>query len=416
MTDKQQQAIVAAKGGKNISLVGNAGTGKTTTIKNIITDNSVVVAPSAVAAQNVGGSTVHSMFSLSHGLQTDKDLNRITPDMKQLFNIDSPIDRIVFDEAYTLPVNLIDDVDHKLKKIRGNDLPFGGIPVIMSGDPLQGCPFYSPQETRIIRRKYDSYFIFDSNVWKQNTPEVIVLDKIYRNTNTDQQDLLNAIRVKSEGWIEAVHSINDIATIGEYDPDADLHICTYKKDAYNMNMRYYNKISNKEFVYSAIIDGSFNKSELPADKELHLKVGSRVIFTVNNYDIGYLNGTRGVVKYLDNQTIIVQKDDGVEVVVEQNEWKNERLKVFGGQLTKIKAGTMKQYPLRLGYSSTISSCQGLTLDKACIDFGSDAFGDGFVYTGLSRLRDLTNLTLVRGLRHADVKVNDKALKFVNKYK
>ena len=50
-----------------IYLTGAAGTGKTTLIEKILEDNSlkkIVVAPTGVAALNIGGSTINSAFRI----------------------------------------------------------------------------------------------------------------------------------------------------------------------------------------------------------------------------------------------------------------------------------------------------------------------------------------------------------------
>ncbi|HNQ26367.1 MAG TPA: AAA family ATPase, partial [Aquaticitalea sp.] len=55
---------------RNVFLTGKAGTGKTTLLKEILETthkNTVVVAPTGIAALNAGGVTIHSMFQLPFG-------------------------------------------------------------------------------------------------------------------------------------------------------------------------------------------------------------------------------------------------------------------------------------------------------------------------------------------------------------
>lgn len=413
--NKQELGIQLAKQGESICLIGEAGTGKTVTSKKIATENTIIVAPSAAAAVNAGGMTCHSTFSLSWGLQTQGDLDRITPEMAHLLGENSPVDRIWFDEVFNLPVDLLDAVDYKLKKIRGNDEPFGGMPVLLSGDPMQCAAFHAPKDMRYIRRHYKTSFAFSAKVWKQLQPETVVLDKIYRNANSDQQELLSAIRTKKSGWQDAIQTINQLATIGEYDPHSDLYICTYKKDARKVNLTEYNKLKTPEFTYLGDGTKGFKSDALPVDKELKLKVGTRVIFVANNYDVGYYNGLAGTITYLTPDCIIVEDDNKREIVVDKYTWKNEKCSVLNGKLKKSTNGKYEQYPLRYGYASTINSSQGLTLNRASLDLGKVAFGAGQLYTGLSRPTDLRNLTLARPIQEDDVRINEDAKEFIERY-
>lgn len=415
MSDKQNEAIQRIKQGGNISLVGPGGSGKSWTVDQVKTADTIVVAPSAVAARNVDGCTVHSMFSLSHGIQTQKDLDRITPSMMMLLGNNSPVDKIVFDEAYTLPSNLFDDVDYKLRRIRQNDLPFGGVQVVLSGDPAQCSPFWSYQEGKILNKKYLSPFIFNSKVWKKADIDVLIFDKIYRNTNVEQQEWLNAIRIKDTYWEDAVQCINNIATIGSHNEDDDLHLCSYNADADKINQFYYSKINNQEFTYKAVVDGKYKESDYPAPIELKLKVGTKVLFTVNNYEAGFINGMQGTVVELSGNMIVVENEDGEYIDVEPNVWENMDLNLFNGTIRKNKIGTFKQYPLRHSWGSSIHASQGQTLSKATIDFGNNCFGDGMAYTALTRLKSLEYLTLVRPILLDDIKINNKAINFIRKH-
>jgi len=421
--NKQQLAIDAAKRGKNVCMLAAGGFGKSWAVNQMISDDSIIVCPTSVAARNVNGETAHSVFSLSHGIQTEKDRNRITSNMRMLF--DAPIDMIVLDEAFNFRADLLDDIDYKLKLIRGSDKPFGGIQLVLSGDCLQNAPIVSPEESRYFSRKYKSPFIFDSKIWNELSPEVFVLDKSYRNENVEQLIMLNAIRTKDisilDGyskplWMEAIDYMNDIAKHGCYTPETDLYTCVYKKDAEAINMREYGRIDSPEFVYNGVVKSSFHKSDMLVPQELKLKVGTKVMFCVNNKDCGYYNGLQGVVSYLDKNTVMVTSEDGGDIIVEANEWENTKLSRMNGKLKKSKMGTYTQYPLLKSYAATISKIQGLTLNNMTMNLGKDSFGQGMLYVGLSRLRDLKNLTLVRPIAYNDLKVNQKALNFVNLHK
>ena len=55
---------------QSIFLTGKAGTGKTTLLRKIVASthkNTVIVAPTGIAALNAGGVTIHSFFQLPFG-------------------------------------------------------------------------------------------------------------------------------------------------------------------------------------------------------------------------------------------------------------------------------------------------------------------------------------------------------------
>ncbi len=414
MMDKQQQAIKAINAGESMSLVGPAGSGKTTVIRESCNPKTtVIVAPTAVAALNIGGSTAHSVFSLSHGLQTQKDLRRIPSKLRSLFGVDSPVDKLVIDEAFALQGHCLDAIDQKLRTVRDVDLPFGGIQVVLSGDPTQCCPWWSDYERKVLKDEYKSPFIFDSKVWNEMNPQVVVLNKVYRNIDPIQLRALNAIRLKGKGWKEAIDYINSIAKIGVPTED-DLFICTFREDVEEFNQEHYSKVAGNEVSYTATYTGTFKRESLTVDHELKLKVGTKVICTCNNQELGYYNGLQGVVTELNEEFVAIKTKDGASVYVEPYEWKDEELKPSLGGLNKVVTGTATQLPIRYGWANTINSSQGLTLESGTIDLGRQSFGAGMLYVGLSRLTNLRNLTLVRPIEYSDLKTDRKALWFIKR--
>ena len=420
LSEEQQRAVDAVKAGKSIAIQASGGTGKSFTIDHFKTNDTIVIAPTAVAAVNVQGITCHSAFSLAHGLQTEKDLNRITPDMSMMFGEGSPVDLLVFDEAFNIRADILDAIDYKLKLMRKNNLPFGGIQVVLAGDCGQSIPIVDYRERKLFSSKYLTPFIFGSKVWKQLNPEVHVFTKIFRNANYEQQLMLSRIRMKDETLIDgkpaykvAVDYVNSIARHGDTE-DSELHLTAYRDDADKRNSLYYDAIKSKEYVYPATIEGKFNSASAMVPQDLKLKEGVRVMFVVNNRDAGYINGTTGTVYRLSQDEILVETDDGDIVNVEKHTWEDVKYGVLGKSFTKIPTGKMKQYPLMLAYSATISKVQGCTLASATMDLGKRAFGCGMLFVGLSRLTDLKNLTLTRPINYNDVVVDRKAISFIRK--
>ena len=102
----------------HVFITGRAGTGKSTLLNHLSwnTEKQVVIcAPTGVAALNVGGQTIHSLFRLPIGLIADAEL-RQGPDTRKLLNT---IDTLVIDEVSMVNADLLDAMDRSLRKARG---------------------------------------------------------------------------------------------------------------------------------------------------------------------------------------------------------------------------------------------------------------------------------------------------------
>ena len=184
---------------RSVFLTGKAGTGKTTLLREIIATthkNTVVVAPTGIAALNAGGVTLHSMFQLPFGgFIPDAKANNFTENLK--FETPNSIKRqfkmsgqkkaviqnmelLVIDEVSMLRSDLLDAIDCTLQAIRKNKLPFGGVQVLFIGDMLQLPPVVKDDEWRILKNYYRGKFFFHAHVVQNNPPLYIELDKIFR--------------------------------------------------------------------------------------------------------------------------------------------------------------------------------------------------------------------------------------------
>jgi ATP-dependent exoDNAse (exonuclease V) alpha subunit len=142
-------------------------------------------------------------------------------------------------------------------------------------------------------------------------------------------------------------------------------------------------------------------------EELKLKVGAKIIFTKNDMEGRYFNGTTGEVtgfNKLSGNPVVSVANGTLEV--EPVEWA-----VMDGHK---KLAHIEQLPLRLAWAITVHKSQGMSLDAAHIDL-SQAFEYGQGYVALSRVRTLNGLYLAgfneRALEvHPDVAEHDSALR------
>jgi ATP-dependent DNA helicase PIF1 len=424
---------------EHVFVTGRAGTGKSTLLRHLAwnTDKQIAVcAPTGVAALNVEGQTIHSLFRLPIGLiaNTELDQNDTT---RRLLNA---LDTLVIDEISMVNADLMDAIDRSLRQARGRrSEPFGGAQIVMFGDPYQLAPV-PPRgdEMRYIRDHYRSFWFFDAHVWSGDAPDaagmldvgrhgaelnIRELRDIHRQADPTFKILLNAVR---HGVVTAdmAEMLNSTGARKPPEPSADespiITLATRNDIVNRINQRHLDALPGPVQTAQAEVSGDFGRGEAayPADAELRLKVGAQVMFLRN--DVGqhapaprWVNGTIGTVTRIAGETVRVEVD-GEEHDVEPSVWERFRYAYDPASraLTRDIVAEFTQFPLRLAWAVTIHKSQGKTYDRAIIDLGSGAFAPGQTYVALSRLTSLDGLYLSRPLRPSDVRVDPDVRRFM----
>lgn len=381
LSSEQQEAKSRIEKGENICVMAEGGRGKSYLLNNLDQRNSVIVAPTGIAALNVGGSTMHKVFGLPIGEPTDADKYKIPFNMKKLFT-GNKIKTIFADEIFMTRPDYLDIISSRLQTIKGNKKLFGGLNWVSFGDPFQVEPIIKPEEKRFWE-KYETRFAFSAKSWDFNTIELTIP---FRTTNLDQLDILSHIRTKKDGWKQKFENLLEISK--EFPKNSDvLHLCAYKNSAEEINRYHFNKIGGTivEFKGRNVGKDPFKDNELPVPLVQPLKVGCKVLVKANSQDGSYVNGDRGVVVALGKDYADVELR-GNTVRIFENKWEK-----FGYEnCEKVVVGRYTQIPLLLGWGITGHSAQGMTLDEAIIDVGRGCFAHGLFYMMISRLRDLRN--------------------------
>ena len=407
---------------RNIFLTGKAGTGKTTLLREIIQTthkNTVVVAPTGIAALNAGGVTIHSMFQLPFGgfipdnsaSNFDNNLKFETPaTLRRHFRLSGQkraviqnMELLIIDEVSMLRSDLLDAIDFMMQSVRKKKQPFGGVQLLFIGDLMQLPPIIRDEEWRTLRNYYKGKFFFHALVIQNNPPLYIELSKIYRQTDDRFISVLNNLR---NNQITA----QDVAILNEYvQPDFDLKankgyitLTTHNVKADNINAQALQDLEGKLEKYSPEIVGDFPDKIFPVDETLQLKIGAQVMFVKNDlsFDKKYFNGKMGVVKSLSSNEILVHfPEENKTIEVEKYEWSNIKYSVNANtkEIDEEVLGTFVHYPIKLAWAITVHKSQGLTFDKAALDV-SQVFLPGQAYVALSRLRSLNGLILLSPLR------------------
>lgn len=403
---KQSKALAILKSGRNVFLTGSAGAGKTYILNQYIyylkshKVGVAITASTGIAATHMNGQTIHSWAGI--GIK-----NEITP--KQLSHLREKkyfrekmenVKVLIIDEISMLHRNQLDLVNRVLKFFKENELAFGGIQVVFSGDFFQLPPIDS--ESDRSREK----FAFMADAWLESDPVICYLSEQHRQSENELNKILNEIR-NGELTDSSINLLVGRIQTHFEDEISETRLFTHNADVEQVNQMFLEQIGKPVKKFKSQVKGNPNlievlKKSVLAPEILEVKTGAKVMFIKNNYELGYVNGTLGkVIAYSDKGYPIIETKVGDEIEAKTETWSIE------DETGKVLASYV-QIPLRLAWAITVHKSQGMTLDSATIDL-SKAFEKGQGYVALSRLRDLNGLKL-KGLNQTALEVDELAKK------
>ncbi|MEO1206890.1 MAG: AAA family ATPase [Pseudomonadota bacterium] len=396
----------------HLFITGRAGTGKSTLLRALRDqsgDDTVIVAPTGLAAVNVGGQTIHSFFGLPPRLIRPDDIRRsrngrVMRGMKFLF----------IDEVSMVRSDLMAAIDQSLRINRGRPRePFGGVRLVMFGDLHQLPPVVQEAEVaEHLESQYGGPFFFTVSALQEGAgTSLIELSQVFRQSDEELIDVLNRIRdgdVTEDDLVGLNERVSPIRTLGEGDPYVIL--TPTNAAAQRINAAFLDALPSRPFVFEAGVTGEFSQGAHPTDTRLVLKVGAKVILLRNDAERRWVNGTVARIARLTEDQVFIDVG-GKEYELDQVAWENRRYAFDQSQekIVETIAGTFKQFPLRLAWALTIHKSQGLTLDRVYIDLGRGTFAHGQAYVALSRCRTMEGLTFARPLQPRDIMFDPSAL-------
>ena len=398
-----------------IFLTGAAGTGKTTLlerVKNQLSLKKMVVAPTGIAALNIGGTTINSAFRIGFDTIPVITKSKDPRFVKLLRNLEL----LIIDEVSMVRAPMLDAISQSLQIHRNSEEPFGGVHVLACGDLFQLPPIIKESEERIIYEKYDSVYFFDSHSFKEmKAINFFELTESFRQEE-DQKfcELLNNIRIGKD-LEPTISQINSNCFDPTLESDFYMTLTSRKKRAEELNEYKLGHIEGQEEVIKSKESGDLNENDLPAPRELKIKVGANVMFIKNDPEGRWVNGTLGTVsECLDKKKKHIKiKINNKTHKVEREEWNKVRFTYDddSDEVLEEVISSFKQFPIKLGWAVTIHKSQGLTLESCSVDLGSGAFATGQAYVALSRCKNLNSLHLQRELKVSDALVDPDIIDF-----
>lgn len=394
-----------------IFVTGGAGTGKSTFVRWLLSEfkGSVLLgAPTAIAAINIEGKTLHSLCHLPPAWIIKKDIKEATHrgEIKEA-------KLLIIDEISMVTANLLDGVSAYFRLNRGVDKPFGGLPVIMIGDMFQLPPIVTQETRDLFERVYGSAKFYNAKCLNETTYYAVELNKTFRQVDQRFVDALTRIR---EG-VELKNSIGVInlnCSITDSPPLGAVWLSPRNAEVDKRNLAELRKIDSPSRAYRGVLAGQFKKDRLPSPLELVIKVGAQVMFVKNDTQGRWINGTVGIVKRFDNDNIVVELSSTRKLVdVGHVKWQEYKYGWNSStlEIDRNEIGSYTQFPLILAWSMTIHKSQGKTIEKVHLDLGDGAFETGQTYVALSRCRSIEGLSMGRHLLESDILIDHESKAF-----
>ena len=333
----------------------------------------IAIAPTGIAANNIDGQTIHSMFGLTpFGVLSFDTCKFLKSGKKEVIR---KADVIIIDEVSMLRPDILDAINWTMKK---NGLP--GLKtkqVIFVGDLAQ-LPAVLDDNTRsVLYETYDGDQFFYSKIHKDLNVKEIELSEVLRQTNEEFISHLNIIRMggKSEYFKQFVNNEPEGIILAPH----------------NTTVQFYNEKGlaaqkGETFTFNAIITGTAKPEEFQFEKTVRVKNGCKIMYLVNSQDNPLRNGTLGIfVSHNDCHYIRV---GGVDYALSPINI-TKKVYVYSPITDKLElkeVGSIEQIPIKLAYALSIHKSQGLTFDSVTIDLTLPCFQKGQMYVALSRVR------------------------------
>lgn len=421
-TQNKQQVMayeLIANTNSSFFLTGRAGTGKTTFLRNVqktVGKQFITLAPTGVAAILAGGDTIHSFFGLPLDVCTPGTMGKMN-EARILTLIHT--DTIIIDEVSMVRCDVIDAIDYTMRKTLRSSLPFGGKQMVFVGDMFQLPPVSKRGvEQELMNDLYhtEDFFFYKADVFRRMRLVKIEFQKVYRQEDEGFLRILESIRL-NKTTPEILMRLNERVCQPTKEDGTVITLASLNRTADTINQQRLSEIDSEEYTYEGTVQGKFEEKRFPVDKTLKLKLGAQVMFTRNDPNRRWANGTIGTVSKLAKDEIHVKVESGNTYTVPCCTWESYSYEYDKEErkMKKEKIGAFTQFPLRLAWAITVHKSQGMTFDKLYLDLSRGMFAAGQLYVALSRVRSLGGLFLSRPIIPQYAHTSREVLSYANGY-
>lgn len=407
LNEEQKVILSQVMNGSNVIITGSAGTGKSFLIKHICSEldkrNKIlrIVAPTGVAAVNVGGQTIHRFLGIRPEVKTIPDYIKLC--MKRSKVPWANLDVIIIDEISMIHPTLFLLFDNIARLHKKKNQPFGGLQLILIGDFYQLCPIKQKDDN-----PGDPEYIFETELWKELNLHVTVLKQVMRQNETDFVEALNDLRL----GLYSSRVIGLVQKCTMHKRKAGIHYV--RLFALNSQKDYENdtqlaKLTSETKIYNAVdIGNDVYLRDCRAAKKITLKLGCPVMLLWNMPLHGLYNGSIGILKKFDKVGLpIVEFNNGVTIPVPQQTWEIREKNKHGMRILASR----KQIPLAVAWALSVHKSQSLTLDHLVVDC-TGIFTTGQLYVALSRAATLGGL-IIKNFNPDLIMIDTKVSQFYN---
>lgn len=406
------------KTNEHMFITGKAGTGKSVLLQYFrknSTKRIVVCAPTGVAAINIGGATIHSLFRLPIGFidvqSTSTNSLRVSKKTQELLR---EVDCVVIDEISMVRADVLDGIDYVLRYAKGKKEAFGGTQIIMFGDLYQLQPVVADKSLHeYFLENHGGFYFFNAHVWDNTHFLLYELEHIYRQKDDKFKEILNAVRC-GDAEAETLNELNKRVE-HDYPENGVIALVPTNAQVEGINRYKLQTLPGQIKEYKAEVEGDISESYFPTDDVLRLKRKAQVIMVKNDREKRWVNGSIGSIIDLKDDCIKVKIGDDIYEVGRET-WPKISY-VYNRDTRRPEeeiTGTFTQFPVKLSWAMTIHKSQGQTYDRVMIDFGTGAFTHGQTYVALSRARTLEGIYLRKPVEKKDIIVDPVIVEFMKR--